>query len=214
MKCIINTVENTKGKRFLHFKNDLLLIVHSYFIDKNAPIGIVKVVNNKRVLEKEWLIKPPEMDFNWRNIQIHGIRPEDVIDAPTFDELYQSDLKNLLDGELIVAHNASFDISVLRHMLDYYEIEYPTFNYLCTVKISQKTWCQLSSHRLNLVSDYLGFDFKHHNALEDCLACSNLLINACLEKACQSPLELARHLRIGVGKLYPKGYRPCSINPH
>ena len=152
------------------------------------------------------------MDFNWRNIQIHGIRPEDVMDAPTFDELYKKELKQLLNGELIVAHNASFDISVLRHMLDYYQIDYPTFDYLCTVKISQKTWRHLSSHRLNLVSDYLGFDFKHHNALEDCLACSNLLINACKEKSCETPLALAKHLKIGVGKLFPRRYKACSIN--
>ena len=177
-----------------------------------CSIGVVKVVNGVCVLEKEWLIKPPTMDFNWRNIQIHGIRPEDVMDAPTFDELYQKELKQYLEGELIVAHNASFDISVLRHMLDYYQIDYPTFDYLCTVKISQKTWRHLSSHRLNLVSDYLGFNFKHHNALEDCLACSNLLVNACLEKECETPLALAKQLKIGVGKLFPKGYKACSIN--
>lgn len=177
-----------------------------------CSIGIVKVVDDICVLEKEWLIKPPTMDFNWRNIQIHGIRPEDVVDAPTFDELYKKELKQILEGELIVAHNASFDISVLRHMLDYYQIDYPTFDYLCTVKISQKTWRHLSSHRLNLVSDYLGFNFKHHNALEDCLACSNLLVNACLEKECETPLALAKHLKIGVGKLFPRGYKACSIN--
>ncbi|HKL41434.1 MAG TPA: 3'-5' exonuclease [Clostridia bacterium] len=177
-----------------------------------CSIGIVKVADGVCVLEKEWLIKPPTMDFNWRNIQIHGIRPEDVMYAPTFDELYKKELKQILEGALIVAHNASFDISVLRHMLDYYQIDYPTFDYLCTVKISQKTWRQLSSHRLNLVSDYLGFDFKHHNALEDCLACSNLLVSACIEKKSKTPLALANHLKIGVGKLYPKGYKPCSIN--
>lgn len=179
-----------------------------------CSIGIVKVIDGEIVLEKEWLIKPPGMHFSWRNIQIHGIKPEDVEDAPTFDTLYQLELKKLLEGELIVAHNASFDISVLRHMLDYYQIEYPTFDYLCTVKISKKTWPQLGSHRLNRVSDYLKFYFNHHNALQDCLACSNILINACVEEECQTPLKLAEHLKIGVGKLYPKGYRPCSINRH
>lgn len=179
-----------------------------------CSIGLVKVVNGVSVLEKEWLIKPPSMRFDWRNIQIHGIRPEDVIDAPTFDELYEREVKKHLDHELIVAHNASFDISVLRHLLDYYQLKYPSFDYLCTVKISQKTWPHLPSHKLNLVSEYLGFTFKHHNALEDCLACSNLLINACYEKQCNNPMDLARCLRIGVGKLYSKGYRPCSINPY
>jgi DNA polymerase-3 subunit epsilon len=177
-------------------------------------IGIVKVKNSQIVLKKEWLIKPPTMQFDYRNIEIHGIYPEDVENSLTFDELYRSEIRDLLEDQIIVAHNASFDMSVLRHTLDYYGLKYPNFRYLCTVKIGQKTWQELFNHKLNTLSDYLGFHFNHHNALEDCLACSNVLLKACQLKGCKDPLELAEVLSIGIGQMHSTSYRACSINKY
>jgi DNA polymerase III epsilon subunit-like protein len=39
-------------------------------------------------------------------------------------------------GEVCEIHNASFDISVLRHTLDEYKIQYPKLDYYCTRAIS------------------------------------------------------------------------------
>lgn len=177
-----------------------------------CSLGIVKVKNGKITEKNSWLIKPNEMEFDYRNISIHGIRPEDVENEPEFDVLYETVFKKYLCNQLIVAHNASFDISVLRKTLDLYNIEYPSFDYLCTVKIAQKTWPELFNHKLNTVSDYLNFKFNHHDALEDCLACSNLLINACKRKNVDSPYVLADKLGISVGNVFQKGYNSCSIN--
>lgn len=177
-----------------------------------CSVGIVKIDNGKIVLKKDWLIRPPEMKFNYRNVAIHGIRPEDVVYEMEFDELYNSELKDLLENQIVVAHNASFDISVLRHTLDYYNIDYPNFKYLCTVKIGQKTWKELYNHKLDTLSNFLGFKFRHHDALQDCLACSNVLLKACEKENCTSPIRLAEKLEIGIGELYLNGYKPCSIN--
>lgn len=177
-----------------------------------CSLGIVKVENGNITEKNSWLIKPRGMDFDYRNISIHGIRPEDVENEPEFDVLYETIFNKYLYNQLIVAHNASFDISVLRKTLDLYNIKYPSFDYLCTVKIAQKTWPELFNHKLNTVSDYLNFNFNHHDALEDCLACSNLLINACKRKNVDSPYELADKLGISVGSVFQEGYKSCSIN--
>lgn len=177
-----------------------------------CSIGIVKVVDGKIVEKNSWLIRPKELDFNYMNISIHGIRPDDVKDQPEFNHLYQKIFKDYFENQLIIAHNASFDMSVLRKTLDLYNIEYPTFDYLCTVKVAQKTWPELYNHKLDTLSNFLKFKFKHHDALDDCLACANVLINACKKEKVNSPIELVDRLGIKLGKVYPKGYSPCSLN--
>ncbi len=175
-----------------------------------CAIGIVKVVNGKITEKNSWLIKPKKLEFNYMNISIHGIEPEDVINEPEFDELYETIFKKYFNNELIVAHNASFDMSVLRKTFDLYNISYPTFNYLCTVKVAQKTWLNLFNHKLNTLSDYLGFKFKHHDALDDCLACANVLIQACKKEKVDSPIELSNKLGIRLGSIFPDSYKSCS----
>lgn len=177
-----------------------------------CALGIVRVEKGEIVYQNSWLIKPNDMDFNGMNIAIHGIRPDDVKDEPEFNELYEKEFKPYLEGKLVVAHNASFDVSVLRNTLDLYGIEYPKFDYICTVKIAQKTWPELRSHKLNNLCEFLNFEFKHHDALDDSLACANVLLNACREKGASTPIEIVEKLGIGIGKLYSGGYKACSVN--
>lgn len=177
-----------------------------------CALGIVKVQNGKIVDKKDWLIRPNDMLFNGMNISIHGIRPKDVINKPEFNDLYNLFFKPYLENQLVIAHNASFDVSVLRNSLDLYSIPYPTFDYLCTVKIAQKVWPELLNHKLNTLSDFFNFEFKHHDALDDCLACANIMIEALKKCNCSSANELSKILGIKTGKLYPNGYSPCSCS--
>lgn len=177
-----------------------------------CALGIVKVVDGKIVEQESWLIRPDDMKFDGMNIGIHGIYPEDVINEPEFDRLYETIFADKLKDQLVIAHNASFDMSVLRKSLDLYGLDYPHFDYMCTVKVAQKTWLDLPNYKLDTLSNFLNFKFKHHDALDDCLACANVLINACKANGVKSPLDLADHLNMQSGKLYPGGYKPCSVN--
>lgn len=177
-----------------------------------CSLGIVKVVNGQIVEKGVWLIRPYDMQFDYRNIAIHGITPKDVINEPEFDVLYETIFKDKLEGQLVVAHNASFDMSVLRESLRHYSLELPTFDYLCTVKIAQKTWPNLLNHRLDTVSSFIEFQFKHHDALEDCMASAHVLLAACKELSVQSPKEAAKMLKLHVGNMHPKGYKPCGFS--
>ncbi len=176
-----------------------------------CALGIVVVRNGKIVEKNAWFIRPKDNKFDGMNVAIHGIRPSDVENEPDFGTLYKDIFHDYLEGELVIAHNASFDISVMRASLTEAGIPFPNFDYLCTVKIGQKTWPDLYNHKLNTISEMLDFEFKHHDALDDCLACANALLEACKAKGCDSPLALAKFLKIGVGKLYPGGYKPCSL---
>jgi len=50
-----------------------------------CSLALVMVENSQIVDEYYTLIKP-ETKFFWKNMQIHGIHPEDVADAPKFPE--------------------------------------------------------------------------------------------------------------------------------
>lgn len=177
-----------------------------------CALGIV-MVDDKRIVEKSvHLIKPHDMQFASMNISIHGIYPEDVVNEPTFDVLYQNIFKCRLENQLVIAHNASFDMSVLRACLDLYNLPYPQLNYICTVKVAQKQWPFLRRHSLDVVSEYLGFEFKHHDAFDDARACANILLKAMAEQNVDSPLELLDRLDIKMGKLYVGGYKACSTS--
>src|SRR5437870_5439034 len=81
-----------------------------------------------------------------------------------------------IQGMPLVAHNASFDIGVLRHTLDDYKIPHPELDYYCTRAISQALWTALPSYGLELVSHYLGLPFTHHAVEDDAIACATIVL--------------------------------------
>ncbi len=135
------------------------------------------MVRNSQIVDEYYTLIQPETDFFWKNIQIHGIHPQDVIDAPKFPEIWQSIQKYYGRDHLVVAHNANFDNSVLSSCLDYYGLDPIHYLSLCTVKSSRKFYPEIANHRLNTVCDYLQIPLNHHHdALEDSRACANILL--------------------------------------
>ena len=141
-----------------------------------CSIALVMVQDSKIIGEYYSLIKP-ETAFHWRNIQIHGIRPEDVADAPTFPEVWQEIQHFFQAKRLIVAHNAAFDCNVLKGCLDYYDLPQPHYLSLCTVRTSRQLFPSFANHKLNTVCQELGINLtQHHNALADSQACAEILL--------------------------------------
>ena len=148
----------------------------SYAKHSACSIALVKVENSKIVGEYYSLIQP-ETEFNWKNTQIHGIHAEDVIDAPKFPDVWSKIHSYFNKNSLVVAHNASFDNSVLAGCLDYYGIEKPHYLSLCTVKTSRKLFPEMPNHKLNTMCDRLNIPLNnHHDALEDSRACAEILL--------------------------------------
>lgn len=176
-----------------------------------CAIGMV-IVEDGRIFDKRYhLIKPSDPYFDPFNVSIHGITEEDVEGEPEFDELWPS-IKDYFGNRIVIAHNASFDMSVLRHVLDEYGIPYPGLPYSCTRVISKKMWPMLAGHSLDVVADHLAIDFVHHDAMEDALACARIAIHACEKTGANSIDELARLLEFPTGRLFPGGYIPARLN--
>lgn len=124
------------------------------------------------------LIKPVKGadEFSYHNIMIHGIIPDMVKNAPSFDQIY-AHLCELFKGAVLVAHNAEFDMKVLRSLCTYYGLELPKNEYFCTVRLSQAALPFLDRHRLNIVSEYFGIELDHHEASSDARACALIVMN-------------------------------------
>lgn len=178
---------------------------------RNSPcsIGIVVIKNNKVVEKLHYLIKPLEMRFVPINIGIHGIRPAMVKNEPEFNVIWDK-IKDYFNGSLVVAHNAAFDISVLRRTLELYNIEYPEFNYICTMKLARNFYRGIDNAKLNTVSEYLDFTFKHHDALNDALACSNILLKISEELETDDIEEISKITGVTIGQVTKEGYTPSQ----
>ena len=166
---------------------------------------------NGQVAESHhFLIRPEPFFFDPFNVAIHGIKEVDVKDAPCFRELWPQ-LQARITAPL-VAHNAAFDMSVLRHALDEAGVPYPEMDYFCTRVISRVTWPGRPTYALDYIAEMLGIDFAHHNAEEDARACASIAVAACRQLRAESLYSLEKQVEIWKGALFPGGYLPCGTS--
>ncbi|GAA0595446.1 3'-5' exonuclease [Virgibacillus siamensis] len=178
---------------------------------RNSPcaIGIV-FANENGITDEYYSLINPMMRFSSFNKRIHGITEDDVAEAPTFAELWPK-LESHLAGKMAVAHNASFDMSVIRATLDYFNLVYPDMDYLCTANISRSIWPQLYNHKLNTVAARLGITFDHHHALEDARVAAKIFMKA-FETYETAELDIfLKKCNMSKGKIYERGYVPPRV---
>ncbi|WP_238654906.1 TerD family protein [Paenibacillus piscarius] len=176
-----------------------------------CALGLVQVRDGIVTAEHNWLIDP-QQPFDGMNISIHGITPSMVRGQPTFEELWPT-VEPLLQGEIVIAHNAAFDMSVLRYCLDDYSLGYPGFQYLCTYLLGKKMLQDLPSHKLNVISAHFGIRLKHHDALEDARASALILLKLMEQWQQFDPLLLAGSQGYKPGTMYDGGYTPFKAVP-
>jgi DNA polymerase-3 subunit epsilon len=125
------------------------------------------------------LIDPRISGEQWDsfNIRIHGIAPEDVRGAPTFADVWSLIEPYTATGPL-VAHNASFDMSVLRAEFARSGVAPAPFRYVCSAELSRAAWPEMLSVSLPNVADHLGIELDHHNPCSDAAASGQILLAA------------------------------------
>ena len=162
-----------------------------------CSVAVVEVRDGKIAQSYSTLIRPPGLEFSPFNIRIHGIMPEMVEHERGFAGVWP-ELRPFLENRIVFAHNAPFDMGVLRSSLLANRIEPPRFFQCCTVRISRKAWPELPNHELNTVGDFLHVDFRHHDALEDARACAAIPLAAAEMVGADSVEELAKYLRVSI----------------
>lgn len=105
--------------------------------DSACSVAVVEVREGKLYDSYYTLIQPPANRYNRFNTQIHGITRKDTAEAPVFAQIWP-ELRRHLEGRIVAAHNARFDMGVLSACLARYGLENPDFAYCDTVAISRK----------------------------------------------------------------------------
>jgi DNA polymerase-3 subunit epsilon len=142
-----------------------------------CAVGIVTVENGAITEEYFSLIQPPGNEYFGMNIAVHGIRPNDTLNAPTFATLYP-EIEKRLTGRTVVAHNEVFDRSVLKRTMEHYALDYTKLEladrWECTMRIYKAKG--YVPYKLNSCCARLGIPLNHHEALSDAIGCARLYL--------------------------------------
>lgn len=176
-----------------------------------CAVGLSRVRDGRVVATDGWLIQPPAGHdrFFELNTGIHGIRADDVVGAPGWSAQL-SRLTAFIGDDVVVAHNAGFDMTVLRRACEATADVCPPYRYVCSLQISRKTY-ELASYRLPFVAAAAGFlDFAHHDAAADALACAHIVIDAARRAGAGDVVELAMLLGVRVPQISVEAPAPAT----
>lgn len=155
----------------------------------------------------------PKEHFDFINVGIHGIDQSAVKGAPTLKELYPF-ISKLLSNQIVV-HHMPFDRAALRQATDYHKKAPLACRWLDSAKVARRTWSEISKSGYNLknVCKMIGYEFKHHDALEDAKAAGQVVLAAQHETG----LDLDGWLSRIEQSITPRTYSPSEkfeANPH
>lgn len=149
--------------------------------DSICQIGLVTVCDGSIAATWSTLVNPQDWFDPW-NEGIHGISEDMVADAPTFPQI-RGELYDRLAYQVTVSHT-SFDRVAVERAAEKYYLAPPRAIWLDSASIARRAWPDSfgkSGYGLPNVARELGIDFKHHDALEDARAASEIVIKACAE---------------------------------
>lgn len=167
-----------------------------------CAVGLVRVRDGVAVEREEWLMKPPppHEDFAPFHVRLHGVTPEMVATAPEWGDRLR-DIVDFVGSDIVVAHNAGFDMGVIRSACAVAVEPTPRFRYVCSVQVSRKTY-DLPSYSLPYAAAAAGFTaFTHHNALADSEACAAIIVDAARRVEATNVQSLARALQVRIRTL-------------
>lgn len=136
-----------------------------------CAIGLNFVKGNKVVHSSKHFIKPPSSEmFLKTHTDIHGITNDDVEYAMSFKELWDSEFSKYFNNNLIVFHNASMELSILKNLFELYKISPYEISYIDTMLFADKLGY---SKKLTDLAKTFNIDVKqHHDPESDAETCS------------------------------------------
>jgi DNA polymerase-3 subunit epsilon len=187
-----------------------------------CALGLAHFEDGVKIDERYTLINPQIAARSWEYgaIRVHGIHPKDVIDAPTFADIWP-ELIHYAACYPLVAHNANFDIGVLRSELARANLPSPTIRYGCSMQLARSAWPKRrmkdledatvaelraapENHKLNTLSEFLEIELDHHNALSDAVACGEITVRAVDQLGASTLAAAYERPRLSWGELTPE----------
>jgi DNA polymerase III subunit epsilon len=131
------------------------------------------------VLVHEWKsYVDPEDYFDAVNVSVHGIDEDAVRGAPKLTGIAPLLCEHLI-SRVIVCHTHFDRVSIHQSFLKY-GICVPSCTWLDSARVARRAWQEFahSGYGLRNLCDALGYEFVHHDALEDAKASAHVLLAA------------------------------------
>ncbi len=175
-----------------------------------CQVGLALVADHN--VQATWgsLMRPPYGNdwFSPDCTQVHGIVERGLVGKPTFEQLWP-DIEKRIAGRPVVAHNAAFDMSVIRDATSHCSFDWPTFDFGCSLLLARRHY-DLPEHTLDAVAQEAGIPLnQHHDAVHDAVACALITLDMARRASAASLDELLRISGIAWGRLAPDHYEPC-----
>ena len=142
-----------------------------------CSVGVVIVREGKITNKIYRLIRPCPNYYTQWTTAVHGLTYADTEEAEDFPDVW-AEIKPLIDGLPLVAHNSPFDEGCLKAVHELYEMTYPNYKFYCTCRTSRKVFGKdLPNHQLHTVAERCGYNLEnHHHALADAEACAQIAL--------------------------------------
>lgn len=135
-----------------------------------CSIGIAVFEDGDLVFSNNYLVQPPDNQYLALHTSIHGITADDTFNAPAFPEVWRL-ISHHLEGATVVAHNGStVEFPILESLFDYYGLELPLYEGVCTLQLSQQLFPFLNNHQLSTLAALFNLNFdeaRYHNSQYD-----------------------------------------------
>lgn len=143
-----------------------------------CQIGIACVRPDNRIETFATLVNP-KMRFSSFNVQLHGIGPQNVVDAPDFSAAFFR-LAPLLSRHPLIQHSG-FDRRAIQAACAITTLDASDWQWGDSVKIARRAWPEFvgnGGHGLGHLKKQLGLSFEHHDAGEDARAAALVVLQA------------------------------------
>ncbi len=143
--------------------------------DEIIEIGAVKV-NGRAIVDTYKTFVKIDKSIPENITEITGISDKHLEKAPYFNEIVD-DFLEFIDGSILVAHNATFDVAFIKNHLAKCGIE-KELKFVDTIALSKVLIKNIKRYGLKRVASYFKVSLdNHHRALDDAMATAKIFIN-------------------------------------
>ena len=153
--------------------------------------------SGRRLGEWSTYVRPPH---RWTTSlgprEIHGITRRKVVFAPPLVDAMRTFVR-LTRGQVVVAHNAAFDLGFLRAAATRTGVALEHSGSLCTLHLARLLGERgQSSNKLSALCDEFGIDpGRAHDALDDARSAGQVLVHLMKELGLHTTDAVSRHVR-------------------
>ncbi|MFG6148878.1 PolC-type DNA polymerase III [Halobacillus sp. B23F22_1] len=178
--------------------------------DKIIELAAVKIKDGE-IIDRFESFANPHQPLSQTTTDLTGITDDHVKDAPEIEEVLK-DFYQWMDNDILVAHNASFDMGFLNAGFQRIDIGKAVNPVIDTLELARFLVPELKNHRLNTLCKHFDIELtQHHRAIYDAEATGYLLwklVKKALERGISNHKNLNDYM--GEGKAYQRS-RPSHV---